>query len=75
MAEIYLSTEAMHEEPHNSLSIPVVVGAAVLMGVGLFLVLAWVIDQAHWIFFLGTLVAAVGFLLVFTQLTGSDRSG
>jgi hypothetical protein len=74
MAEIYHSTEAMHEEPANSLSIPVLVVASILMGAGLFMVLAWVIDQAHWILLSGTVVAAFGFLLVFSPVTGSDRS-
>jgi uncharacterized membrane protein len=59
-------------EHANSLSLPYLIGASLLMGLGLFLVASWVLTF-QWIFFSGVAVAAAGFLMVLHPLAGSDH--
>ena len=64
------------EEAHNTLSIPWVVLAAILCGVGLFLVTGAVIRLAgglvNWAWWIGILPATVGFLMLMSPRAGSQ---
>ncbi|MCI4364325.1 MAG: hypothetical protein L3K13_08560 [Thermoplasmata archaeon] len=61
------------EETHpGSISIPYVIGAALMMGLGLFLIASWVLTF-NWIYFPGVALAALGFLMILHPLAGSDH--
>ncbi|MCI4369360.1 MAG: hypothetical protein L3K09_07360 [Thermoplasmata archaeon] len=62
------------EHPPNSISVPFVIAAAVLIGVGLFAMAAFLITFT-WLYFLGILPVLAGALLLFDPRSGSDRSG
>lgn len=55
------------------LSVPLTVGAAVLVGVGLLTIAYWLITF-RWIYFGGVGLLAAGGLLLFTRATGPDRA-
>lgn len=63
-------------EEHNTLSIPWVVLAAILCGVGIFLVTGALIRLAgglvNWVWWIGILPAAVGFLMLMSPRAGSQ---
>ncbi|MCI4321660.1 MAG: hypothetical protein L3K18_06170 [Thermoplasmata archaeon] len=57
----------------NSISIPWVLAASLLMGLGVFLISAWIITFDY-LYFVGFVVLAVGFLMTFDQRMGSDHA-
>ncbi len=61
------------ELPEGSVSIPIVIGAAVLVGIGIMSMAFWLITF-HWVFFAGVLPLSAGGLLFFTRFTGADRA-
>jgi hypothetical protein len=59
----------------NSLSVPWVIAAAILSGIGIFLVLTWLITSfVHWIYFLGVIPAGAGALMFFDERAGSSHA-
>jgi len=65
-------TRASHAP--NSISIPWVVAAAILSGVGVFLVLTWLITSFDWIYFVGVVPAGAGALMFFDERAGSSHA-
>jgi hypothetical protein len=61
------------EERHPHASVLFVILASIVAGVGLFLTLIWVITF-QWIYFVGIVLMAVGFLMFFSQQMGPDRA-
>lgn len=63
-------------EAHNTLSVPWVILAAILCGVGIFLVTGALIRLAgglvDWAWWIGILPAAVGFLMLMNPRAGSQ---
>jgi hypothetical protein len=59
--------------PEGSVSVPIVIGAAILVGIGLAGTAFWLITF-HWIFFASLLPLTGGALLLFSRLTGADRA-
>ena len=64
---------AAHESTPNSLSIPFLIAASVLCGVGLFGLAYWLVTF-QWVYFLSVIPVIGGALLLFTRGTGSDRA-
>lgn len=59
--------------PLGARSVAAIIGAALLVGIGLASVAYWIIT-GKWIFFAGLLSLAVGAVLLFSRLTGPDRA-
>ena len=57
----------------NSISIPWVVLASVLMGAGVFLITVWLVTF-DFVYFGGVVVLLVGFLMSFDRRMGSDHA-
>ena len=57
----------------NSISIPWVLAASLLMGLGIFLISAWIVTFDY-LYFVGFVVLAGGFLMTFDQRMGSDHA-
>ncbi|HTP54165.1 MAG TPA: hypothetical protein VML94_04260 [Thermoplasmata archaeon] len=69
-------TATAHAPEHPSegtVSVPLVVGSALLVGVGLTGMAYWLITF-HWIFLASVLPLAAGGLLFFTKATGPDHA-
>jgi hypothetical protein len=69
------SEEAREEGTPNTLSIPWVVLAAVLIGVGLFALFVWVVNFSQWVWFGGIAPVVIGALMLFSKRAGSDQAG
>jgi hypothetical protein len=68
------SREDEDDEPsHARASLAYVIGASVLSGAGLMLVLLWLITGA-WVDLVGILLMAIGFLLFFSPRAGADHA-
>jgi hypothetical protein len=74
MAEPAHGHEHPEELPEGSVSVPIVVGAALLIGLGLTSMAYWLITSFHWIYFAGVVPLAGGGYLLFTRFTGADRA-
>ncbi len=61
------------DEERPRASVLFVILAAVVAGVGLFFTLLWVITF-EWIYFLGIVLMAIGFLMFFSVRMGPDRA-
>lgn len=72
-APVVTATSHHVKDAPNSISIPWVVAAAVLIGIGLFLISVWLLTF-DLLFFSGTLVLLVGALMVFDPRMGSDHA-
>ena len=57
----------------NSISVPFVILASVLMGVGLMLTFVWLITF-NWLLFPGILVVVAGALMILDPRMGSDHA-
>lgn len=66
------ATPHRHGAP-NSISIPWVVLASVLMGLGVLMLALWLVTF-NFLLFSGSLVLLVGFLMVFSPRMGSDHA-
>ena len=64
---------ASHSLGRNSISVPFVIAASVLAGVGLLLVLLWLITF-NWLYFPGVALVLAGGLMLFDRRAGSDRA-
>ncbi|HEV2317269.1 MAG TPA: hypothetical protein VGV89_06825 [Thermoplasmata archaeon] len=73
MSEYAGFDDPFEEEDTGHVSIPYVILASILCGVGIFLTLAWVITFS-WPLFLGVFVTTGGFLLLFDRRAGLDRA-
>jgi hypothetical protein len=73
MAVHHPAASAASAHPGGSVSIPLTIAAAVLSGLGLWLIAYWLITF-HWIYFVGVPILAVGAYLLFTRVTGPDRA-
>ncbi|HEV8050180.1 MAG TPA: hypothetical protein VGP88_06260 [Thermoplasmata archaeon] len=65
-------TSNRHDAP-NSISVPFVLLASVLMGIGLMLIFTWLITF-DWLFFPGVLVVAIGAFMMLSPRMGSDHA-
>jgi hypothetical protein len=63
------------EEHHGHVSVPYVTLSAILIGIGLFFTLLWLLDVNQWTYFAGVPLVAVGFLLFLSPRAGLDRAG
>jgi hypothetical protein len=59
--------------PEGSVSVPIVIGAALLVGIGLAGMAFWLITF-RWLYFASLLPLTGGALLLFSRLTGADRA-
>ena len=57
----------------NTISIPWVIGASLLMGIGLFLISVWIVTF-NILYFGGVFVVVVGALMVISPRMGSDHA-
>lgn len=73
MAEAAASAIVHPEHAERSVSIPLVVGAAVLVGIGLMGMAYWLITF-RWVFFASLIPLVGGALLLFSRLTGPDHA-
>ncbi len=64
-----------HPSGHQKtpISVPYVAGAALLIGVGLFLIFYWLLTF-QWAFFSGIFLLVIGVLLLFDRRAGLDAS-
>jgi hypothetical protein len=69
------SEEEREETTPNTLSVPWLVVAAVLIGLGLFALFVWVIDYSQWIWFGGIAPLVIGALMLFNKRAGSNQAG
>jgi fatty acid desaturase len=70
----YPVAEGSHEEERSGhVSVPLVIAAALLCGVGLVGVSFWLVTQ-NWLYFAGLLPLIGGAYLLFTGVTGPDRA-
>jgi len=60
-------------EPRSALSVPMVVGSAVLAGVGILGTLYWLVTSS-WLYFASLAPMIVGAYLLFTRVTGPDHA-
>jgi hypothetical protein len=67
------ATESSGHGASNSISVPYVVLASVVMGLGLMLTFTWLITF-DWRFFPGTLVVVVGALMMLSPRMGSNHA-
>jgi len=65
--------QARIRAPGNSLSIPFVLAAALLMGLGIFALTIWLVTF-NWAWFAGVLPATVGALMMFDRRAGSESA-
>jgi Na+/proline symporter len=73
MSEWASPNEVEEEEVLGHVSVPFVVLASVLLGVGLFLVLTWLVTF-QWAYIAGIPVLLAGFLLLFHRRAGLDAA-
>jgi hypothetical protein len=57
----------------NSISLPWVLLASILMGIGVLLIVLWIVTF-NFLYFTGVFVVLAGFLMVFDPRMGSDRA-
>lgn len=57
----------------DTLSVPFVVAAAVLIGGGIFLTFSWILDFSS-PYFVGVFLLAIGGLMLFSPRAGMDRA-
>jgi membrane-bound ClpP family serine protease len=57
----------------NSISIPWVLAASLIMGLGVFLISIWIVTF-DFLYFVGFFVLVGGFLMTFDQRMGSDHA-
>jgi Na+/proline symporter len=67
------STAAATAHSSGKVSVPLVIGSAVLVGIGLTGMAYWLITF-HWILLASVLPLATGGLLFFTKATGPDHA-
>jgi hypothetical protein len=68
-----IAFEEEDEEPLGHVSVPWVVAAALLMGVGIFLLMNWLFTF-QWVFLSGALLMLAGFLMCTSPRAGLDRA-
>ncbi|MCI4347355.1 MAG: hypothetical protein L3J97_01885 [Thermoplasmata archaeon] len=73
MSAVATSSAAPSAPIRNSISIPYVVGASVLAGLGLLALQLWIITF-EWIYFLGVLPVLFGALMLFHRYAGSNSA-
>jgi hypothetical protein len=73
MSEYRSEGSTTHTPATNSLSVPFLVLAAVLCGVGLFGMALWLVTF-NWFYFASLVPLIGGALMLFTRGTGSDRA-
>ena len=59
--------------PRGTLSIPFVIAAALLIGLGIFLISLWM-ETFSWAYFSGVGLLAIGGLMLFSPRAGADRA-
>jgi len=64
---------AHRAESHGAVSVPMVVGSAVLAGVGLLGMFYWLLTF-RWLYFTSLAALVLGAYLLFTRATGPDRA-
>jgi len=70
----YPVAERSHaEEGAERVSVPMVIAASLLCGVGLIGISYWIVTQ-NWLFFAALVPLIGGALLLFTRVTGPDRA-
>ena len=62
-----------HAAARNAISVPFVVVAALLAGLGLWSLLTWLMTF-NWLYFAGIAPMLAGALMLFHRLAGSDRA-
>jgi uncharacterized protein (DUF983 family) len=62
------------EDHRGYVNVPFVIGCAVLIGVGLFMIFYWLFDFSQWFWFLGVPIVLVGFLLFLSPHAGLDHA-
>jgi uncharacterized membrane protein HdeD (DUF308 family) len=62
-----------HAVTKSAISIPWVVGAAILIGVGV-LAMVYFLLTLNWLYFSGVLASLTGALMLFHPLAGADRA-
>ena len=60
--------------PASSVNLPFLLGAAILCGIGLTLMSAWMVTSTWLYFGAGVVTAVVGGLLLFARGTGADSA-
>ncbi|MCI4327938.1 MAG: hypothetical protein L3K16_10005 [Thermoplasmata archaeon] len=73
VSQVRSAGAAAHPDRPNTISVPFVVLASVLMGVGLMLTFTWLITF-DWDFFPGILVVVAGALMMLDPRMGSDHA-
>jgi hypothetical protein len=73
MADTTAAAHASAAHSEGSVSIPFVIGAAALIGLGLTGMAFWLITF-HWIFLASVIPLAGGGLLLFTRASGPDHA-
>jgi len=73
MSESAATAEAPSAHATSSVSIPFVIGAAVLVGIGIMGMAYWLITF-HWVFLASVLPLAAGGLLLFSKGSGPDHA-
>lgn len=73
MSEYRTSAPAHSDGSAGRISVPVLLGAALLIGLGLLAIASWLI-WFNWLDFLGILPLILGAYLLFTRGTGPDRA-
>ena len=73
MSEYRSEETSGHAPVANSLSVPFLILAAILCGVGLFGMALWLVTF-NWLYFASLLSLLGGAVMLFTRRTGSDRA-
>ncbi len=73
MSESAYGHEPGEPLPEGSVSVPIVLGAALLVGVGLAGMAFWLITF-RWIYFASLVPLVAGGLLLFSRFSGADRA-
>ncbi len=74
MAELESVHGAHASTPTGSVSVPVVIGIAVLIGAGLFGTAYWLITDFSWLWFASLGAVVLGAYLLFSRGTGPDHA-
>ena len=69
----YASGSGVRRVEKGPISIPWVIAASLLMGLGVFSLTIWLVTF-DWLFFAGVVPALAGILMVFDRRAGADRS-
>lgn len=67
-------TPGAHADPRSSVNLPFLLLSAVLIGIGLTSLSAWMLDGLWWTLGLGIVTCTVGGFLLFQRGTGADAA-